>query len=408
MGNILCVVLRIPALILEKVLRRDHSMPPKRPPQFIVVAKYLGIGSIVQATPMLKGLKEKYPSTKIVFLSLATNKGLLSRYDFVDEVVCVDDSSLVRVVTSSILALLYLARKKIDLFIDLEVYSTYGSIMCLLSLAKNRLGFSVEDADFKSFMYTHLLYLNKGFPMRYCYNQIGELAGMDPPSGLAEPLCPSLSHADLELVQAKVHEVFDFEYRGIIALNINASDLRFERRWTRQGFAEVAREFSKKGYAIALVGSRAEREYVQGVIDHLAKDAKHVRNLAGSFSLIEFFAFLRQCCLVVTNDSGVMNMALTLPVPQLLLAGPVDPEQYFIPNDFRTYIYYQTYCSPCTHYVDTPPCAGNNVCMQQIRPGNVIEISERLLAGEYVAPQRSLSLTYKSEVLGVLRDKGKS
>jgi ADP-heptose:LPS heptosyltransferase len=102
-----------------------------------------------------------------------------------------------------------------------------------------------------------------------------------------------------------------------------------------------------------------------------------------------------------------MNMALTVPVPQLLLAGPVNPEQYFILNDFRTYIYYQTYCSPCTHYVETPPCGGDNICMQQIRPKEVIELCERLLRGEIVKPKRRVSLAYNSEVLGVLKDKGK-
>jgi ADP-heptose:LPS heptosyltransferase len=157
---------------------------------------------------------------------------------------------------------------------------------------------------------------------------------------------------------------------------------------------------------VALVGSPPEHEYVQGIIELLGGDASKVRNVAGVFSLPEFFAFLERCSLVVTNDSGVMNMALTLRVPQLLLAGPVDPEQYFIPNEYRTYIYYQTYCSPCAHYVDVPPCAGDNVCMKQIKPEQVIDICERLLRGENVKPKRTVSLSFNSEVLGVLKDKG--
>ena len=95
-------------------------------------------------------------------------------------------------------------------------------------------------------------------------------------------------------------------------------------------------------------------------------------------------------------------MALTLPVPQLLLAGPVNPEQYFIPSDFRTYIYYQTYCSPCTHYIDTPPCAGDNICMQEIKSDEVITVSEQLLRGESVKPKRTVEFLSNSEVLGVL------
>ena len=112
-------------------------MPPLEPPKIIVVAKYLGIGSILQATPMLKGLKDKYPDSKLIFVSLKSNKGLLSKYEFIDEILCVDDSSLFQIVTTSFHVIAELISRKIDLFFDLEVHSTYGSLMCLFSCAKN-------------------------------------------------------------------------------------------------------------------------------------------------------------------------------------------------------------------------------------------------------------------------------
>lgn len=405
-GYALSIFLRIPALILEKILRRDHTVPPRVPPKRIVVAKYLGIGSILQATPMLRGIKERYPDAQLTFLTLQSNKNLLSRYDFIDDVLCVDDASLLRVATTSFRAIVKLIPRRVDLFIDLEVHSTYGSLMSLFSCSKNRLGFSLQDKDHKAFLYTHLLYLNTNFPIRYCYNQVAQLLGVASLAPGQDLLGPTLAETEADKVGAQLGVLFNFEHKGIVVLNPNASDLRYERRWSREGFAVVARHFSRRGYAVALVGSSPEHGYVQGIIDLLGEDAQRVRNVAGLFSLPEFFAFLRHCSLVVTNDSGVMNMALTLQVPQLLLAGPVDPEQYFIPGEFRTYIYYQTYCSPCAHYVDVPPCAGDNVCMKQIQPEQVIDVCERLLRREVVKPRRTVSLSFNSEVLGVLKDKG--
>jgi ADP-heptose:LPS heptosyltransferase len=407
-GYGLSIALRIPAMFLEWALRRDHVMPPHEPPKKIVVAKYLGIGSIVQATPVLKGLKEKYPESQLTFISLKSNKGLLSRYDFIDDILCVDDASISKIAISSFRVIADLIRRKIDLFLDLEVHSTYGSLMCLLSCARNRLGFSLGDEDHRAFLYTHLLYLNTGFPIRYCYGQLGQLAGMAPLPPMQELVCPAVSEAEVEQVRTRIETLFDFEHKGIIAINPNASDLRFERRWSRESFAAVAKYFSDQGYVVALVGASSEHAYVQGIVEQLGNDVGRVRNVAGMFSLIEFFAFLEKCCLVITNDSGVMNMALTLPVPMLLLAGPVDPEQYFIPNAYRAYIYHQTYCSPCTHYLDTPPCAGDNVCMQQILSKEVIEYSERLLRGEHVQPKRSACFSRNSEIFGVLKHMGKS
>lgn len=406
-GYGLCVVLRIPCVILEKALRRNHAMPPREAPKRIVVAKYLGIGSILQATPMLKGLKEKYPDSQLTFLSLKSNKALLSRYEFIDDTIFVDDSSVLQVVLTSVRTIVGLITRRVDLFLDLEVHSTYGSLMCLFSCSKNRLGFSLQDEDHKAFLYTHLLYLNTSIPIRYCYSQLGQLAGITTPESKQEPLSPTLLDNELEQVQKRINTIFNFEHKGIIVINPNASDLRYERRWSRANFAEVAKYFAKQGYAIALVGSAAENEYVQGIMSLLGSDTERARNVAGSFSLLEFFAFLKKSSLVITNDSGVMNMALTLPVPHLLLAGPVNPEQYFIPNEFRTYIYYQTYCSPCTHSIDTPPCAGDNICMQQIKTDDVIDFCERLMRGENVKPKRSKAFSGNSEVLGVLKNKGK-
>jgi ADP-heptose:LPS heptosyltransferase len=407
MGYGLALLVRIPAITLEKVLKRDHSMPPKESPQRIVVAKYLGIGSILQATPMLKGLKDKYPSSKLTFISLKSNKELLSNYDFIDEVLCVDDTSIFQVAITTFHVIIRLIKNKTDLFIDLEVHSTYGSLVCLLSCAKNRLGFSMQDEDHRTFLYTHLLYLNTNFPIRYCYMQLAQLAGVKIGVSSYQPLSPELSSITVDFVSRHVKEIFDYNHKGIIVINSNASDLRYERRWNRESFAIVAEHFAQQGYAVALVGAASEYEYVQGIIQALGPKAKRVHNIAGVFSLLQFFAFLAQSKLIITNDSGIMNMSLTLPVPQLLLAGPVNPEQYFIPNEFRTYIYYQTYCSPCTHYIDKPPCAGDNVCMQQIQTKEVIDIGERLLLGETVKPKRRISLSYNSEVLGILKFKGK-
>lgn len=406
-GMVLSMFLRIPAFFLEAILRRNHTMPPREVPKRIVVAKYLGIGSILQATPTLKGLKDKYPDSKLTFISLKSNKGLLSRYDFIDEVLCVDDNSLFQIFVTSFRVIATLLPRKIDLFLDLEVHSTYGSLMCLLSCAKNRLGFSLGDEDHRAFLYTHLLYLNTNFPIRHCYGQLGQLAGMLPLASSIEPLCPILTSVDVAQAQKKLDKIFNFDNKGIIVINPNASDLRYERRWPRESFAAVASHFAKEGYAVALVGAESESEYVEGVIELLSSHAQRVRNIAGCFSILEFFAFLTTCKLVLTNDSGVMNMSLTLPVPQLLLAGPVDPEQYFIPSEFRTYIYYETYCSPCTHYMDKPPCAGDNVCMKLIESKEVIDVCERLIRGESLKPMRSVTFASNSEVLGVLKNKGK-
>lgn len=407
LGYFLSLSLRVPAFILERLLKRNHTMPLSVAPRCIVVAKYIGIGSILQSTQMVKGLKDRYPNAELIYLSVSSNKGLLSSYGFIDKVMFVEDSNLLKVILSSLGVIRKLIFKRVDIFLDLEVHSTYGSLMCLMSCAKNRLGFSLEDEDHRKFLYTHMLFMNLRFPIRYCYNQLGRIAGIEGDSHMN--LCPLPPEFNVEIEDAlgrKVKEVFDFDHKGIIVLNSNASDLRYERRWAGSNFAVVASHYAAQGYAVALAGSLEEKEYVNGIISEIVNDYGRVKNIAGVFSLLEFIAFLKDINLLVTNDSGIMNMALTMDVPQLLLAGPVDPSQYFVPGPHRVFIYYQTYCSPCTHYIDIPPCGGNNICMQQIKTDEVISICDSLLRGESVQSEKKIYYSINAEVLGVLKDKG--
>ena len=406
LGMALCVLLRMPTFFLEKFLRRNHQMPPNEQPKIIVVAKYLGIGSILQSTPMLKSIKNKYPDSHLIFLTNKANYSLLNQYDFVDKVFYVNDSSLFRIAASSFKVIVKLISMRVDLFIDLEVHSIYGSLICLFSSAKNRLGFFIENANFKAYIYTHLLYLNPNLPIRNCYNQFAQLVGVNLLTIEDSLIRPNLPKEVSQKTKNKIKKIFNFKYKGIIAINANASDLSYERRWDKLNFAKVARYFANEGYAIALVGSSSEYEYVQEIIDNSPEENKKIVNLAGTFPLLNFFSFLENCNLLITNDSGIMNMALTLNVPQLLLSGPVNPKQYFMDNNFRVYIYHQTYCSPCTHVLDSPPCGGDNKCMQQITPDEVIKFSKKLLSGENIKSKHEIIFSSDYETLGILKNKG--
>lgn len=405
-GFLLVILLRVPAFVLETLLRRNHDLSSAPPPQRIVVAKYIGIGSILQALPMTKSLKEAFPNADIVFLSTKQNKELLSRYDFIDVVWFVDDESIYGLLKSCALLLPRMITARIDVFIDLEVHSHFGSLMTLLSCARNRLGFSRQDTTYKAFMYTHLLYFNNGFPIRNCYLQLARLLNVRP---LGSNEClpfPNVRTHETDNVERIIATEIGMKNKGIVALNPNASDLRFERRWGQRKFADLAQHYAMEGYQVVMLGAKNERSYVQNIVDQVTTPHNVVKNMAGIFSLLEFFHFLTKVDLLVTNDSGIMNIGLTMNLPLVLLSGPVDPEQYLIPRENRAYIYKKPYCSPCTHYVHTPPCGGEKYCMEAISVKEVIEVSDSLLSGGKV---RSVTDRITNDgsmsVFGVLRDR---
>jgi ADP-heptose:LPS heptosyltransferase len=54
-------------------MRRDHSIAPCNVNR-IVVAKLIGMGSILQATPLLKALKHQYPNSRLTFVTMQSNR----------------------------------------------------------------------------------------------------------------------------------------------------------------------------------------------------------------------------------------------------------------------------------------------------------------------------------------------
>ena len=62
------------ARVLGAVMRRDHSMTSANVNR-IVVAKLIGMGSILQATPLLKALKRRYPHCTLTFVTMRSNRG---------------------------------------------------------------------------------------------------------------------------------------------------------------------------------------------------------------------------------------------------------------------------------------------------------------------------------------------
>lgn len=369
--------LNLAARALGRLLRRDHSATPSNV-RTIVIAKYLGMGSILQASPLIRSVRAEFPNARLIFLTGKGCRRMVERIEGIDTIITVDDGSLFRAATSTLSALGKLVGARVDLFFDLEVYSAYASVMALLSLARNRIGFYRESAQHKRGNYTHLMYFNTRNPIRHIYLQLGRMVGCEPVE--ADRLGPiRVDQADRVEVAAALGD--GLKPGGYFVVNPNASDLLVERRWPREKFATlIARLVEAHGLPVVLIGSPAERPYVTELAAQIEGAEGKVLNLAGGLSLGGLFALLEGARCVVTNDTGPMHMAWALRAPTVGLFGPVDPAHYgWNAPDVRI-VHKPVYCSPCVHEVDEPPCHGDNVCMKRITIDEVLEGVQSVLS----------------------------
>lgn len=399
-GKLAVIILNFSARFLGAILSIDHSL--EKTPKRIVVCKFLGMGSIIQATPLLQTLRQNFPSSEIIFITSEANRSLVESIKSVDKVLCIDDKNTFRVLNSTFSVLKSLWTKKADLYIDLETYSYYSTAVATLSCARNRFGFYRVERNIRMGVYTHMMFFNARAPISQSYLQMARLAGCK--STVETIYNFPISDEVRFAAKQKVNAACGNSDGGIIVINPNASDLRIERRWPPENFASLAKKLTATypQKTILLIGAGNEKGWVNEIHQKLDDETKmKVFNVAGLFSLGELFAVIDSAEEIITNDTGPMHISFSLGRPTISLFGPASPSQYG-QNPFAFGVYKNIYCSPCVHDFLTPPCKGDNQCMKQITVEEVFDICNKVYSHFQKADK------IQSSSMGYLKDDEKT
>jgi ADP-heptose:LPS heptosyltransferase len=354
-------ILNIFVRIVGKILAIDHNLNKEF--KTIAICKFKGMGSIIQATPMIFALKKRFPNSKIIFISSKSNQSFLKKITWIDEVVCVDESSFLKFITSNLKALFYLLKNRPEVTFDLEIYSNYSTLFTLFTFSKNRIGFYLRSSSYKMGIYTHMMFFNPRVPISEVYLQLAKTIGCDTEGA--------------HLFSLSENENASEKASKYIIINPNASDLRLERRWNKSNFIELI-ELILINYPdleVLLIGSASEKEYTEEIFSKIKN--QRLKNLAGKTSIDELTKLIANATLMISNDTGPMHIAFCTKTPIICLFGPCSPDQYGM-SEFAHIIYKNAYCSPCVHDFEIPPCKGDNVCMKLISTKEVFSLFQKL------------------------------
>jgi ADP-heptose:LPS heptosyltransferase len=395
-GSFLNILLFGIVRLLGKILRINHDL--NRPFQRIVVCKLKGMGSIVQASALLATLRKNYPAAEIIFVSTEANKSILNFYcDSINGTILIQDNSIFQLTKSSISALWKLWKFRPQVYIDIEVYSNYSSLLCTLSAASNRFGYYKSDKNYRTGLYTHLMYYNIKAPLSEIYLQMARIL---PINEVEHELIPLNLSNEIQSNAIQKLRTFNplIESFNYLVINPNASDLRLERRWPAEYFIELIQEIRvlNPEMFLVLIGNKQEANYVKEIVKYFQEDNR-VIDTSGKLKLDELIAVMNHATGIITNDTGPLHLALALRKKTIGLFGPCAPNQY---GQMQTCIpvYTNVYCSPCVHEFIKPPCAGDNQCMKRMKVSLVLNALKQLLKKEQEnSPEPEIA--YESETL---------
>ncbi|MBI4529459.1 MAG: glycosyltransferase family 9 protein [Deltaproteobacteria bacterium] len=162
------------------------------------------------------------------------------------------------------------------------------------------------------------------------------------------------------------------ERRKILAL-APGSGAR-EKNWPADGYKAVIEWWEKAvgGKCIVVLGPVEE---ARGQINDFSASGIPMRNL----KLAQLAALLSRCDLYLGNDGGVSHLAAALGAETVALFGPTDPARWRPRGRSVTVMTLNVECSPCSSEI-MKSCS-HRKCLTSLRPGDVIETLEQLLAG---------------------------
>ncbi len=359
------------AFFLGRFLNINHSIT-KENVKNVVIAKYLGLGSIVRSQVIIEDIKTVFPNAKIYYLTSKKNKAIFDIIRNVDKVFTIDDAGIISMAFSTFNLIKNLLKIKVDIFMDLEVYSRYSTCISIMSCARNRYGFFRHDIHWHIGVYTHMLYFNNQKNISEIYLQLSKyLTRSDnnykslPSFNFREDNKKEVEDYFLKNLKRKEKDLY-------IGINANASELALERRYPPAYFTELIENLLNiKNVYVFLIGSPSERQYLEEEIYNKlnAKNRDKVFLTAGLFSLNGSIYLLSKFDLFITTDSGPLHFAYAQNINIISIWGTGSYWHYGYMNyDKEYFLMANIYCSPCLYLTIRPPCRGHNICLQKIYP----------------------------------------
>ncbi len=334
-------------------------------PQNILVRMPNWIGDLVMATPVLTDLRAAFPEAAITAMCCTPLCELLKLDASIDELFCFTRPSnkfLRREEHRNIIAKIQAGKFDTAILLTNSFSSAWR---CWQGKVTRRIGYS---AHLRRLLLTDpVLWPKKKMHQVDLYKRLLSPLGV-PHSDTAPRLFVSKKEVDesKELLYQRGY----VKGKKLIGINPGAA-YGSAKCWPPERFRALALELLKEG-CVVFFGDASIFSLVREICKGLPEEAM---NLAGTTSLRELACIIKDCDLLITNDSGPMHIAAAFDTPLIALFGSTDAEATGPYGKPDAVINKHASCSPCFKRV----CPIDFRCMKEISVEEVAEKARELL-----------------------------
>lgn len=371
-GGLLCALIGFTRKVFFPVdpSRKLAALPVRS----IAVLKFLGMGSILQAIPMIAALRERFPGARLTLVTSADNRAFAHLVPYFDEVLTIELSRPLGLARDLVRTLARLRAQRLDLLLDLEFFSNFSGFYSAFAGATWSVGFATPKS-FRNWIYCEVVSFDHGRHIADIFYKVARALGLPPkPVAGARALRHLLDSGRLKLDRPATERAVDDALRAggwtgkrpLVVVNVNAGPLNLNRRWPLESFATLIGQLQARGASVALIGGRAESAYVADLIRRLA-DRTNVHDLSGQVDVAGLILLLARADLYLGNDSGPLHLAESVGTRTVSFFGPETPRLYGPVGPEHLVFYKELPCSPCLNvYNQKSSDCGDNQCLKQI------------------------------------------
>jgi len=368
---------------LVRLLIKSDMKPPKN----VLFIELSEMGSAILVDPAMRKLKRE-TDAELYFAIFKKNKPSLDLLGTIpnENIYTIREHNMFAFVIDTFKFFFWTRKRKIDVVIDLELFSRFTALLTGFSGAPYKIGFhayyneGLYRGDFLSHKvaYNPHIHIAKNFialinallsskeEIPYSKTFIG-----DEEISLAKVNIVSEQKKTIHDLVLNCTSEFSPQKNKIILINPNASELLIQRRWPQPNYVQLIKMILDKcSQAIVLItGDPREREEAQRLKESVQND--RCVNFAGKVNFAQLPLLYSISEFMVTNDSGPAHFAAITDMPTFVIFGPETPALYGSLGK-TTPIYAGLACSPCVSASNHRNTACmDNVCLQVIKPDHV-------------------------------------
>jgi len=333
----------------------------------ILVLKHAAMGDVLRTTPVLHGLKRKYPHSHITWVTDPSAADLLRYNPLVDTLLLYDASTLAR-----------LAVEEFDVIISLDKEQRVAAL-AMTTTAHEKLGVGLSpfgtvyplNIDAEYYFSLGLSDEIKFFQNRKAYQElVFDALKLDYHK---DDYVLEVPDRFLESGRKRLESLGVARNDIVIGLNTGAGGIFANKDWTTEGYIELIDRLTHERHVkVALLGGKAEKEKNHEI---LSRSKGKAFDTGSDNSLLEFSGIINGCDVVVTGDTLGMHIAIALKKQVLVIFGSTCSQEIEL-YDRGEKITPKVDCAPCYKRV----CEKEVTCMTSTTVGEVYDAVKRLMA----------------------------